>query len=139
MIAVADQTSTPTIPDDVYAAAELAANAEVQTGSEWHAPIYAAVRAAITTFLNGRTVVTLPESDGVDNIGDPLWVVDRDEVVIGYCDADGSPFVRLPDGEDATPEWVELHAARLLAAARESRRLAAELANAALAGGGVRA
>lgn len=138
MIVVADQTSTPTIPDDVYAAAELAANAEVWTGTEWHAPIYAAVRAAITTFIDGRAVVALPEPDGVDNIGDPLWTVDRDEAVIGYCDADGSPFVRLPDGEDATPEWVELHAAQLLAAARESRRLADELANAVPAGGGVR-
>ena len=34
------------IPEAVYAEAQLAANAEVYTGSEWNGPINAAVKAA---------------------------------------------------------------------------------------------
>jgi hypothetical protein len=117
-----------TIPDNVYTAAELAANAEVFSGTEWHAPIYAAARAAVATFVGDRAVTALPKATDTDNEGDPLWDLGGNDVVIGYCDADGHPIIRLPDGDDAAPEWVELYAATLLAAARESRRLAAEFA-----------
>lgn len=43
------------IPDEVFADAHLAAAAEVYTGTEWHAPITAAVQAAVDSFVARTT------------------------------------------------------------------------------------
>lgn len=88
--------------------------------------------------LQRRQVITPPEPDDTDNEGDPLWDLGGNMAVIAYCDTDGHPMVRMPDGDDEDPEWVELYATVLLAAARESRRMAAEFAEVASAGGVVR-
>lgn len=86
--------------------------------------IQAAVNAGVKIVPPGCAVVELPEPDDTDNEGDPLWDLGGNQVVIAYCDADGHPMIRLPDGEDAAPEWVELYAAVLAAGVRTSRELA---------------
>lgn len=123
-----DQTVELTIPDEVYAAGELAAKTQLDSETGWHAAIYAAVRAAITTFVADRAVIALPKPDDTDNEGDPLWDLGSGQVVIAYCDTDGHPMIRLPDGEDVDPEWASLYATVLAAGVRASHVLAAAFA-----------
>lgn len=137
------------IPDEVFADAHLAAAAEVYTGTEWHAPINAAVRAAIDRFfgsttadqrllgmlkslpaamsaaaerdgcmdatdevrqafeagcafiteaveewLTTHTVVALPALASVPPRRPVVEVDDSREVVTGFLDDDGTPFVQ---------------------------------------------
>lgn len=138
MIGVADQTAS--IPQQVIedAARALSFTPWRNAPDDLKSIIRRQAERVLSAALSGRQVVEPPAPDDTDNEGDPLWDLGGNMAVIAYCDADGHPMVRMPDGEDEDPEWVELYATVLLAATRESRRLAAEFADTAPAGGEAR-
>lgn len=87
------------------------------------------VREVLDALHPDYAVLKLPKPNGTDNEGDPLWRVGPfSEVVIAYCDTDGDPMLRLPNGEDEPARWVERYAAVLAAGVRASRQLAAAFA-----------
>lgn len=79
-------------------------------------------KAVLVAALAGRTVVALPEPDGVDD-GVPVWTVPAGEVQIGHLGP--IPVISTPQGYP-TLEQAEREALVLLAAVRDVRRLASE-------------
>jgi hypothetical protein len=89
----------------------------------------AQAEVALTAALAGRTVVDLPEPDTTDSEGDPAWTVpgviaDEQDHVVAYVHH-GKPLISAITSPD-DPFAVEAYALALMAAARTSRRLAAE-------------
>lgn len=83
-------------------------------------------RRALSAALEGCAVVQLPEPDGTSYEGDPIWGAHVDyEDIIFACVYDGHAVVDGPIGDEPLPADVaEMFGLRLLAAAREARRLA---------------
>ncbi len=74
-----------------------------------------------------RQIINLPDPDGTSYEGDPTWGAHVDyEDIIFACVNNGRPEVDGPIGDEPLPADVaEMYGLRLLAAAREARRLAA--------------
>ena len=116
------RTGMPVPPWDGLTPAEQEA-AELEA-RHW---IQAAVNTGVKIVPPGCTVVELPDPDGTSIEGDPLWSahVDYEETIFACVDSAGHPVVEGPfsEGPMATVT-AEMFGLRLLAAAREARRLA---------------
>jgi hypothetical protein len=79
--------------------------------------------AGLEAGLAGRTVVELPEPDGVDDHG-PTWSLPGVGVAVSLAVVDGQAFVSALGPADPV-DFAEWYALRVLAAVREVRSLAA--------------
>lgn len=97
----------------------------VQEARYW---IQAAVNTGVKIVPPGWTVVALPEPDGTSLEGDPIWSAHVDyEATIFATVEHGHPVVLGPFSDGPWhPDSAEMFGLRLLAAAREARRLAGE-------------
>jgi hypothetical protein len=78
-------------------------------------------RSVLEAALAGRTVVELPEPDGVDDHG-PTWSLPGVGVAVSLAVVDGQAFVSALGPADPV-DFAEWYALRVLAAVREVRSL----------------
>jgi hypothetical protein len=109
------------IPDEVFADAHLAAAAEVYTGTEWHAPIDAAVQAAVDSFV-ARTTPDQRLRGMLKSLPDALYAAAEQE---GHTDAPDDERTAFQAGcaliTEAVEAWLTTHTVVALPALTANR------------------